>query len=388
MAKKKVLKRKKKRKFTVSKKKSEYSRTFKNNLDQRISGKEEARAREKPLKKAEKKPEKRQLIQIRKRRLRYYLDRAGIDTDPHLITKKIFNLCVLITLIISAFLIYHFYSTLGFTLGNVVLIMLALWVPIFLILLALFWIIFYFILDLKIFKRKSDIEEVLPDFLQLTASNIKAGMTVDRAMWYSIRPKFGVLAKEIETVAKETMGGEDLRAALENFANKFDSLLLKRSISLLIEGIDAGGEIGDLLNRIALNIQEIKTMRKEMASNVTAYTIFITFATVLAGPFLFGLSGVLIRVVKSLGSSLSTTGASTGALALSFSGSGISYSDFRIFVIVSIVITSFFSASIVATIRKGDIKTGVKYIPMFIAASIVLFLIAELILGGLFGTLL
>ena len=69
-------------------------------------------------------------------------------------------------------------------------------------------------------------------------------MTIDKALWYAVRPKFGVLANEIETVAKETMKGEDLKIALQKFADKYDSILLKRSISLLSEGIDAGGEIG------------------------------------------------------------------------------------------------------------------------------------------------
>jgi len=338
-------------------------------------------------KKIKEKAEKREIIQQRKHKLRFYLEKAGLELNPKKISKLLFNLCILINLIISFYLIYHFSANLGFTWGTVISAMITLWILVFIVILFALWVLLYVAIDLKIFRRKLDIEEVLPDFLQLTSSNIKSGMTIDRALWYSVRPRFGVLAKEIETVAKDTMGGESLKSALEKFASKYDSVLLKRSISLLIEGLEAGGEIGDLLNRIALNIQEIKTMRKEMAANVAAYTIFISFATVMAAPVLFALAGVLIRVIKNLGSTIGAAGgaASSAGFALSFTGTGVTYADFKIFALISLVVTSSFSASIVSTIKKGNIKTGIRYIPIFIVISILLFFIADAALGKLLG---
>src|SRR3989338_1770765 len=212
-------------------------------------------------KEVRKQEKKRAIVQDRRKKLSFYLEKAGLSLEPRWLSKSIFNLCILVNLVISAFLIYHFSTTLGVTWTTILLSIAAIWVFAFVLMLFLFWILFYVIVDLKIFKRRVDIEDVLPDYLQLTASNIKSGMTIDRALWYAVRPRFGVLAKEIETVAKETMKGEDLKEALQKFADKYESVLLKRSISLLIEGLDAGGEIGDLLNKIAANIQENKIMK-------------------------------------------------------------------------------------------------------------------------------
>jgi len=333
---------------------------------------------------------KRATVLERRHKLRFYLERAGLGIRPEALSKNIFNIGVFINLVISAFLIYHFSTSYGITWTTILASIIALWILVFIILLFILWILFYIVVDLKIFKRKIDIEDVLPDYLQLTASNIKAGMTIDRALWYAVRPRFGVLAKEIETVAKETMRGEDLKTALQKFADKYESVLLKRSISLLIEGLEAGGEIGNLLNKIAINIQENKIMKKEMSANVTTYVIFISFATIAAAPVLFALSGVLIRVITSLGSSLgdATTAASTAGLAFSFSGAGIKYSDFRIFALVSLIITSFFSAVIISTIKKGNAKLGLKYIPIFIFVSIMLYFIADTVFGKLLGVIL
>ena len=329
-------------------------------------------------KKYKKEQEKRARIQERRQRLKNYIQRAGLEVSTERISKIFFNIAVFLNLAISAYLIYYFSVTYGISWSTVIVSMAVLWVLVFVLLIFALWIMFYLAVDLKIFRRKLDIEEVLPDFLQLTSSNINAGMPIDRALWFAVRPRFGVLAKEVETVAKETISGVDLKTALEKFASRYDSMILKRSVSMINEGIEAGGKIGDLLNRIAINIQDQKALLREMAANVTTYIIFITFATVVAAPFLFALSGVLIQVVQKLGSALgnSSNAASRVGIALTFSGTGVSQSDFRIFAIVSLIITSTFSAMMVSTIKKGNIKSGVKYIPIFIGVSLMLYFIA------------
>lgn len=325
--------------------------------------------------------------QERRQQLKEYIERAGIEINTKKLSKIFFNAAILINLAISSYLIYYFSVNYGIGWSAIVTSMIVLWVFVFVFLVFAFWIMFYFAVDLRIFRRKVDIEEVLPDFLQLTATNINAGMTIDKALWYAVRPRFGVLAKEIEAVAKETMSGIDLKVALEKFASRYDSIILKRSISMLNEGIDAGGKIGDLLNKIALNIQEQKILMKEMSANVTTYVIFITFATIVAAPFLFALSGVLINVVQNLGAALSSTKivAANIPIGLSFSGTGVAQSDFRVFAIVSLTLTSFFSALLISTIKKGNIKSGIKYIPIFIITSITIYLISQAVAGKMIG---
>ena len=339
-------------------------------------------------KKFRKEEEKKQKSQERKQRLKQYIERAGFEVSSQKLRRIFFNLAIAANLIISAFLIYFFSVSYGISWSTIVASMIVLWVLVFVLLIIAFWVVFYIAVDLKIFKRKVDIEEVLPDFLQLAASNINAGMTIDRALWYAVRPRFGVLAKEIETIAKETMGGADLKNSLEKFAARYDSTLLKRVISMINEGIEAGGEIGELLNRIALDIQQQKAMIKEMSANVTTYVIFISFATVVAGPFLFALSGVLIQVVENLGASLggTTNAAASAGIPLTFSGTGVTQSDFTIFAVVSLSITSLFSAMMVSTIKKGNVQAGIKYIPIFIVISLILFVIARNLGGYLIGS--
>lgn len=327
-----------------------------------------------------------EVISKRRHKLKFFLNRAGVEAEPNVVYKRIFTISILITLLLSGVVMFIFAVKIPSTVAYLVTAILFLWTAGFLLILVLIWSLLYAYLDLQIFKRKVELEEVLPDFLQLTAANIRAGLPIDKALWYAIRPRFGVLAREIEMVAKETMAGKDLKDALKEFSMKYDSAILQRSVNLLIEGLEAGGEIGDLLNKISLNIQELRILHKEMAANVTTYIIFISFANVIAAPFLLALSNQLIKIVSQLSSRIDTSAAGTSGLGVSFGGSAITSGDFQIFAVVSLAITSFFSSIIIATIKKGNIKGGLKYIPMFIISSIVLFFMANFLLTMLFGS--
>lgn len=333
--------------------------------------------KEKTRKKARKK-------ERRKGRLKYYLEMAGLKNEPSEIMRLLLIGSGTLWLAAVAFICYYILSLYGFNIFFFLYVLIVYGAIALASSFILVWVGFYVYLDLKIYKRKVEIEKVLPDFLQLTASNIKSGMPIDRALWHAIRPRFGVLAFEIEVVAKETITGMDLEEALKRFGDKYDSMTLKRAISLIIEGLKSGGEIGDLLNRISTDIQDSQILRKEMAANLTTYVIFITFATIVAAPFLFGLANQLLVIVQEVTGNIDTPGQSSADIGVSVSASSLTSADFKVFAVLMLGVTSFFSSLIIATIKKGDIKAGLKYIPIFILVTVALFLLSSWGLGKMF----
>ncbi len=337
-------------------------------------------------KKKKKKLEKKLKRQTRHYMLDEYLKKAGISLQSHILSRGLFKFILFINIVLTAYVLFLLASKGSYPLAYIIFIILIIWVFAFFFFLGVVWLGFYLFLDWRIFRRKLSIEDVLPDFLYLTATNIRSGMTIDKALWIAVRPRFGVLAKEIETVSKEVMSGKELTESLQAFADKYESDILKRSINLLIEGIKSGGEIGELLNRIASNIQESRIMRKEMAANVTTYVIFITFAAIVAAPALLALSSQLIMIIGNLTSKLDIP--ATGSMMFSLTDVAVTPGNFRIFSYISLSLTAFFSAIIVATIQKGNVKEGLKYIPLFIAISLGLFMafsyIMEMVLSGIF----
>jgi len=313
----------------------------------------------------------------RRERINYklsnHLQRAGFSIDSTVAKRKLFSLAVLLNLLFSVYVIFFFSTNYHYTLYYALVNMFIIWTIVFAAIVVTIFLAFHLVLDLRIFHRKQSVEYVLADFLQLTSANIRAGMPIDQSLWYAVRPRFGILAKEIEIVAKETLSGKDLSEALIDFTDKYKSVLLKRSFNLLIEGMEAGGEVGDILTKISIDINEANILKKQMSANVTTYAIFISFATVGAAPFLFALSSQLLHIMTSLTASIDVPSTSM----ISLSGVGITQGDFRIYSYLSLTISAMFSAMIVSVIKKGTIKEGVGTIFKFVVISLGLFYFAN-----------
>ena len=85
------------------------------------------------------------------------------------------------------------------------------------------FLIFWFMNSLKLTARIRKIEHIFPDFLQSVSSNLRAGMTVDRAMVLSSRPEFDPLDKEILQVGKDISTGKPVELALKNMSKRINS---------------------------------------------------------------------------------------------------------------------------------------------------------------------
>jgi archaeal flagellar protein FlaJ len=252
---------------------------------------------------------------------------------------------------------------------------------------AFTYLIFMFIAD----SRTSQIENVLPDALQLMSANIRAGMTIDRAIWLSARPEFGVLEDEIKLVGARTIGGKPLKVALTDMTKTINSKILDRTIKLLLEGIESGGELAHLLEEVAANIRVTQTLKKEIKSSVMAYSLFIMFAAVVAAPFLFSISIFFVDTMTNLwgsaGMGLSNMGSSSvgmGGFLQKAKGPSITSDELFLFAIVTLAVTSFFGSMTMSLIQSGKEKNGLKIAPFLMIVAIAILLISNLMVKSLF----
>jgi len=310
---------------------------------------------------------------------------AGIKVRLHTLLLR----AVIIDFFISFILLFVFRDLFQYYKGvNVFISFISYLAIIFFTIFLVFAFFFYGWLTYTKVKRRNQIEDVLSDYLELVSANVGAGMTIDQALWYSVRDKFGILAEEMETVAKKIMSGDDLDKALMEFTDKYDSPVLKKSFILLIESLESGGEIASLINKIAWSVKENQIMRRQIAANVTMYTMFIGFAALVAAPLLYSLSHRIIIVMSDLTGKIdlgSATSSISTKLPIQSIGQGITSTDFKIFAFIMLFVTSLFSGMIISTVKKGSIKEGLKSIPVYVVISMLLFLIFSVILTSLFS---
>ncbi len=241
----------------------------------------------------------------------------------------------------------------------------------------------YFYLIFRADKKAKFIEEVLPDALQLIASNLKAGLPVEKAVLTSVRHELGPLATELSIVGREIATGKSFEYAILDMTKRVRSEKLSRTASLIVYGMRSGGKLALLLTQTAQNLRNQAQMEERIRASVLMYSIFILSALVFATPIIFALSALLSKVVITQLSQIEIP--SGVALPLTFGVPVISEGFILGYIISVIVMLDIFGGIIIGLISKGRGTEGVKYIPVLILLSLGLFFLVRLAFGGIFS---
>ncbi len=257
--------------------------------------------------------------------------------------------------------------------------------------------IIYLLLLVAIDVRAKQIEEVLPNALQIMASNIKAGMTLENAVWSTARPELGKLSEEIQQVAADTFIGNPISTSMKNMSNRVKSKILERAVNLIVNGIALGGTIGRLLEEVAEDIRNQKLLENEIVTATTTYTLFVIFAAVFAAPALFAASVYYSEANEKLFKATSENSVDISKVASQTPLQGlfrtpnretsIKITDITLFAIISITTTNLFAALILGTIRHGKALKGISFILPFILIALGIFALVLEFLRNTFGSL-
>ena len=297
---------------------------------------------------------------------------AGINLTGEVMT-GIYLLVPILLFIITAAALY----TLKFS--NLLIIAGAVAVP--LIVLA----VLYQIIHLRVDERRDKVELLLPDFLSLAAANIRAGMQLDKALWYAAKPEFEILSHEVELASKRVFSGETLDRALDELSARFESRYLTRTIDLIKEGEISGGEMANILEKTAMDLRDLQIMRKEVSASMVMYSIFIGFSAAIGAPFLYVVSSRLIIMFEQLWSRKQVEATSTAVQGVSTAAPGLSSSEFSLFAVLFIVVTAVIATAMISVIQTGSKRNALKYILPFLVVALAVFYIGGKVLGLLFG---
>lgn len=314
--------------------------------------------------------------------LRKYLLKAGFNEVPYRFFGLLFYISALITTLIFIILVYPYLRR--FSLLEIYLYSFLGWFAVQMFFATLFILMTYFYLDLKIYQRTKKMEEQLPDFLQILSANLKGGMTFERALWSAIKPRFNVLGSEMAIASKKVMTGYEISKALAEITEKYDSLMLRRTVDLMISEVESGGNVSELIDRIVSNLKETKELKDELSASAIAYIIFISVIVIAISPLLFALSYHLLLLITSFIGEISSATQRVSSLPFSFSNANVDPADFRTFSLVAIFVISLFSSLIVSIVEKGDMKGGVKYVPIYVFGSMALYFLFTKLLGMVF----
>lgn len=239
----------------------------------------------------------------------------------------------------------------------------------------------------KRMKRHYEIkkmEEVFPDFISLMSSNLRAGMTVDRALVLSARKEFAPLDEEIMKVGKDILTAREISEALYDMGQRIGSEDIKKTIQLIISGIRSGGNLSILLEQTSTHMRERNFVKKRAASNVLMYVIFIFFAVAIGAPLLFALSSVLVQIMSTIFADVPTTEINTN-VPFTISSINVSLNFVIYFSAAFITVSGILASLILGLVSKGNEKDGLKYTIPLIVIGLTVYFSSRWFLGTYFA---
>ena len=85
-----------------------------------------------------------------------------------------------------------------------------------------------------------------------------------------------------------------------SLSKAYRSTQLQHTVRLMIEGIQYGGGMTDLLNQLSKDMRNQAMVGKEISGQLFMYTIFIAFATLIGTPVLYALTSQMITMTNSV----------------------------------------------------------------------------------------
>ncbi len=218
-------------------------------------------------------------------------------------------------------------------------------------------------------------EEALPDALRQMSTSLRAGVSIDAALEDVADSGYGALSEEFERTLAQIRRGRAIEDALRGMATRVKSDLYERAFFLIVEGMERGAELADVLEAVSDDIRQVHTVQRERRAATMQQVLFLLAAALFAGPLIAGM-------VVSVGEAFS--GAQTGGGGGLISGAGQAIPEsFSLVIPAYIMIQAAITAVAVGVIRYGEMSRGLMYVVPFVGGSVAVYYAAK-IFSGLF----
>lgn len=206
------------------------------------------------------------------------------------------------------------------------------------------------LIDLRAERIRRDSERVFPEFLMNLAASLRSGNILDQAMIDAAKDEYGLFSQIVKSRVREYYSGVPIDQAILRLSDDFESVIIRRSFMIIVEGIRTGARLADIIEKLAMDIREIQNYKDEITTSLTVYRSFIFIASVFGMPLLYAISLKLIDVLYGVFSQVGDIKIAPGTIPIniSFSVPTISKEAFLYFSILSIFVTSLFTSLIIS----------------------------------------
>lgn len=222
----------------------------------------------------------------------------------------------------------------------------------------------------RITRRIEQMEKMLPDAFFYLASSLRAGISFSEALEELTTAKFGALTEEFRKTVAEIRKGRPTVEAMMAFAiRNRRSPVLYRSTMVIIEALERGAPMSDVLVFVANDVRDILRIKQERKASTGMQTMFFIITSGFVGPMIMG---IVARVMGFISTSM--IGRATGAVSngqLAFPVEQI-----QMIILGFVILQALVSGLGIGIIREGKYSAGLRYSLLLVVMAVFSFKLA------------
>ena len=218
------------------------------------------------------------------------------------------------------------------------------------------------VLDVVDRRWKRGNDKNLPNLLRDIANAQRTGMTLAKALENAAERDYGPLSKNLKWAVAKMSWGQSYEEALKAMADRIDTSLSRKTVTLIIEVGRSGGNIQKLMETIAGHVRDLEGLERERMTQIKPYTYLIYIGFIV---FIFSIGIVWLTFVKPiLAEDVQIGPLTTQALPAEF---------YRTIFFHTSVIEGFFGGLIAGAMGEGSIGAGLKHALIMLVISLIAF---------------
>ena len=220
-------------------------------------------------------------------------------------------------------------------------------------------------------RRTSRLEAEFPAMMRDISLSVKSGMSPKDALSIAAAGQYGALTPAIKQMDNMISWGVPFEDALLNFAQKYPTPLIRRTILTLIEASRMGGQLGEILEGVANDAEETKALERKRSSETKPYLMvcYVSYFVFLA--VIMIMSYIFLPMMKEA-AEVTAGKAMPGGMG-QFAVSNKDLARYNMLFFHALVIQGFFAGIVTGKIGEGKAVSGLKHSVLFIVLAVIVY---------------
>lgn len=208
--------------------------------------------------------------------------------------------------------------------------------------------------------REKEKEDMFLEFSRNLVEAVKSGTPISKSIVNVKDKNYGSLSPHILKLANQIALGIPVKEALKIFSDDIGNRVVMRSVALISEAEQAGGQIDTILESVARSVSEIEDIKKEQKASISnlvmqGYIIFVIFIVIMLITELKILP-MTVGLAQNQGVGLGGSGGLMGG-----GGGDVNTEDLSRAFLELLLVQGFFAGLVIGKLSEGSTKAGLKH---------------------------